>query len=93
MIDELLFRLAAGRTFIACTVDLDEANAATFLEMRRSPQRFTLRCFEGDWAVSDSHPPAGPVRVVAALRGADGNRVYIVVRHGKVLYAASREMP
>jgi hypothetical protein len=93
MLDELLSRLAAGRAFISCTIDVDEATAATFLKMRRSPQRFTPSCFEGDWAEPDSHPPAGELRLVAAVRNDDGDHVHIVGRHGKSLYATTREMP
>ena len=87
-LDGFVTAIRGGRAFAACTLDISTGEAKRFQQLRRSPPRFTPKCFEGDWSITDSHPASGQVRLVGVVKVSEADKMFLVAKQGASLYAA-----
>ena len=72
--------------FSLTEVSLERNEVNEWVRILRDPNRFQPSLFSGEWAVRNSHPTVGEIRILRVMTGTDAV-TRAIARQGKYLYA------
>lgn len=85
-LDKLIKDFESGKAFSPEELIITSDDCKLWVRFKVEPQRFLPKIFEGEWALTKSHPGEGSIRMVRIIKGTD-DVPRIVARQGRYLYA------